>query len=145
MSEILLWFVAFCVILGAEMLLSTVYLLALATAALMASLSCLLGDSTVAHITVAALVTVLGIALVYTLKKRHLEKADNKTQYPDEGRTISVGKVVDGVARVTYRGASWDAVADHEELTAGIWEIKKVDGTRLILKSIDNVTKIDDK
>ena len=39
-SEILLWFIAFCMILGAEMVLSTVYLLALAAGALAAALSC---------------------------------------------------------------------------------------------------------
>ncbi len=136
MSEILIWFIAFCIILGLEMVFSTVYLLALAAGALSAALSCLIGHNTTAHITVAAFITVLGAIGVYLGKKRQTKKqAANKTQYPDEGREITVAKVVDGVARVTYRGASWDAVCEEEELKAGIWKIKRVDGTRLILES----------
>ncbi len=135
MSEILIWFIAFCIILGLEMVLSTVYLLALAAGALTAALSCLIGESTTAHITVSALVTVLGAVGVYLCKRRQARKENtDKTQYPDEGREISVAKVVAGIARVTYRGASWDAVCEDEELTPGIWKIKKVDGTRLILE-----------
>lgn len=135
MSEILIWFIAFCVILGLEMVLSTVYLLALSAGALSAAISCLIGDNTTAHISVAAFVTVLGAIGVYLYKSRQIKKRDaDKTQYPDEGREISVAKVVSGVARVTYRGASWDAVCEEEELEPGIWRIKKVDGTRLILE-----------
>ncbi len=117
------------------MVLSTVYLLALAAGALTAALSCLIGESTTAHITVSALVTVLGAVGVYLCKRIQARKENtDKTQYPDEGREISVAKVVAGIARVTYRGASWEAVCEDEELTPGIWKIKKVDGTRLILE-----------
>lgn len=141
MSEILIWFIAFCIILGLEMVLSTVYLLALAAGALSAAISCLIGDNTTAHITVAALVTVLGAAGAYLCRRRHLKKSGtDKTQYPDEGREISVAKVVSGVARVTYRGASWDAVCEDEELKPGIWRIKRVDGTRLILERAPSAT-----
>ncbi len=134
-SEILLWFIAFCMILGAEMVLSTVYLLALAAGALAAALSCVVGGTTAAHVTIAAIVTVAGVVITFIIQRRRKQhKSTDITSSPDIGHRVKVEKVNDGKARVYYRGTFWDAAGDHEDLTCGIWYIARVDGNRLILR-----------
>jgi membrane protein implicated in regulation of membrane protease activity len=138
MSPTLLWFIAFCVILGTEMILGTIYLLALAAGALCGALCTLVFPGSTAPFAFAAVVTALGVAIAYAMRHR-LRKLggsrSNETSYPDEGREISVGKVVDGQARVSYRGSTWNARAvAGEELKPGIWIIDRVDGTVLVLR-----------
>ena len=138
MSEILLWFIAFCVILGAEMIFSTVYLLALAAGALAAALTCLAGTNIAAHVTTAAIVTIAGIVIAFfSLKRRKLRQEQDLNQ-PDLGHEVKVEKVYDYRARVNYRGTFWDAVAEEGELSPGIWLIARVDGTRLVLRKKSN-------
>ncbi|MGN0908179.1 MAG: NfeD family protein [Succinivibrio sp.] len=138
MSSTLLWFIAFCVVLGAEMILGTIYLLAVAAGALCGALCTLFFPGNAAPFTVAAVVTALGVAIAYLMRRRLRRIGSTKSaeaSYPDEGREISVGKVVDGRARVSYRGSTWDAKAlSGEELKPGIWIIDRIDGTMLVLR-----------
>lgn len=141
MSEILLWFIAFCVILGIEMIFSTIYLLALAAGSLAAALTCLAGNNTAAHVTTAAIVTIAGIGIAYLTIKRRKQRREQDLNEPDCGREVKVEKVFDGRARVNYRGTFWDALAEDGELTPGIWFIARVDGTRLILQKASTLKK----
>ena len=114
MSSTLIWFTAFCVILGAEMILGTIYLLALAAGAICGALCSLAFPGTALPFAVAALVTALGVAIAYAMRRRLRKLGGSRSaeaSNPDEGREISVGKVVDGRARVSYRGSTWDARA----------------------------------
>lgn len=138
MSSTLLWFIAFCIILGAEMILGTIYLLAVAAGALCGAIWTLVFPGGSAPFAVAALVTALGVVIAYLMRRRLRRLGGTKSaeaSYPDEGREISVGKVVDGRARVSYRGSTWDAKAiSGENLKPGIWEIDRIDGTMLVLR-----------
>ncbi len=138
MSSTLIWFIAFCVILGAEMILGTIYLLALAAGAICGALCSLVLPGTAAPFAAAALVTALGVAIAYAMRRRLRKLGGSRSaeaSNPDEGREISVGKVVDGRARVSYRGSTWDARAmSGEELKPGIWLIDRIDGTMLVLR-----------
>lgn len=136
MSATVVWFILFCVVLGAEMMLSTIYLLAFAAGLIAAALCSLCSDSTALQVAVAAVVTALGAVAVFFIRRRLKAKNQDRdeVQNPDEGREISVGKVVDNVARVSYRGTTWDAVSETEPLVPGIWLIDRIDGTRLIVR-----------
>lgn len=135
MSETVIWFIIFCVILGSEMMFSTIYLLAFAAGALSAALLSLITSSFTAQVTLCAIVTAAGALIVFFIRRRRKNTAlDNDVQNPDAGREISVGKVVNGVSRVSYRGTTWDAVSETDPLEVGIWEIDRIDGTRLIVK-----------
>ena len=135
MSETLIWFVAFCVILGLEMILSTVYLLTLAAGALTAALLSLAGSALSVHVTCASFVTVVAASAVFFWKKKHPkdDKGNDDTLHPDIGREVIVGKCESGFARVSYRGTTWNARAEEGELSSGIWKIASIDGTSLVL------------
>lgn len=141
MSSTLIWFIAFCVFLGANIILSGIVggQLALAAGAICGALCSLAFPGTAAPFTVAAAVTVLGVAIAYMMRRRLRRIGSARSaeaSYPDEAREISVGKVVDGRARVSYRGSTWDAKAlSGEELKPGIWVIDRIDGTMLVLRS----------
>lgn len=137
MSPTLIWFISFCVILGAEMILGTIYLLALAAGALSGALATLIFPSSAGPFFIAAVVTTLGVIIACVMRRRLRaigEKKSKDASYPDEGREVSVGKVADGRSRVSYRGSTWEARAVSGDLTPGIWVIDHIDGTILILR-----------
>ena len=137
MSETLVWFIVFCVILGLEMILSTVYLLTFAAGSLVAALLSLAGGTLSVHISCASFVTVVAALGVFFWKKKHPKDDGNNdnTLHPDIGKEVVVGKCENGIARVNYRGTTWNARAEEGELSSGIWKIASVDGTSLVLIS----------
>lgn len=136
MSDYLIWLIVALVILGCEMMLGTIYLLAFSAGALSACVCALVGLSLTTQFTVAAAVIVLGvIAALYF--RRNIRKLSPNTQCDnlDKGQTVSVATVnADGSAKVNYRGATWTAYALEGELQKGVYKIDRVEGTRLILK-----------
>ncbi len=136
MSDYLIWLIVALVILGSEMMLGTIYLLAFTAGALAACVCALFGLTLTAQFTVAALVIVLGVIIALYFR-RNLRKLTPNTQCDnlDKGQIVSVTKVnEDGSAKVNYRGTSWTAYADNGSLECGVYKIERVEGTRLILK-----------
>ena len=134
-SLTVIWFSAALVLLGMEMLLGTLYLLALALGALGAALCSFLGADLTLQCIVAAGLTLAGASLahVYRSRRKTDTLADNAL---DRGHTVTVNTVRDdGSALVHYRGTSWTARAlDGRSLTPGIYTISRIDGSTLLLQ-----------
>lgn len=115
MEEDFLWAILGLALVIVELLTGTFYLLMLAIAAFGAALAAWLGQPFGVQAVVAAAVSAAGCYGV------HVYRAKNeKEQMPsiDAGQPASFESWVDQgarLARVRYRGASWDALVDGEE------------------------------
>lgn len=69
MSDYLIWLIVALVILGCEMMLGTIYLLAFGAGALAACISALFGLSLTSQFTIAAMVIVLGVVIALYFRK----------------------------------------------------------------------------
>ncbi len=136
MSAPLIWLILGLLILGAEMLLGTIYLLALFIGALGGVLAALFDFSLTTQCTLSGILTILGVIIAYYsrshIKKLHGKKSDLNNL--DEGQLVCVNKVLEnGTAQVSYRGTIWIAYCQNQKLSEGVWFIDRIDGTRLIL------------
>lgn len=136
-SQSAIWLISALVILGIEMLLGTIYLLALCAGALCGAIFAMFHTGLSVQFSVCGAVTIAGIILAFIFRRRIKKlhsKQSNEASNPDKGRTVEVLALErDGSARVSYRGATWTAVARQGRLSEGIWIIEKADGPRLIL------------
>jgi membrane protein implicated in regulation of membrane protease activity len=114
MTMYYLWWIAAAILVGVEMMTGTFYLLVLAVAAAAAGVLAFVGLDFWWQVAGAALVAIVGTYLLHAWKKK------NATQ-PKLSANLDVGQRVrvnewrdDGSARVTYRGAQWDAVMESE-------------------------------
>ena len=128
-----LWFIAALVVLGAELMLGTVYLLAAALGLAAGGLASWAGLDFTVQCLAVGLVTIAGCLVARTMRKKNAKGEAEALQSIDEGREVDVGEVAaDGSAQVLYRGARWRARAKTGELTVGRWRIERVDGTRTL-------------
>ena len=134
-----LWFIAALVVLGAELMLGTVYLLAAVLGLAAGGVASWAGlDFTVQFLAVG-LVTIAGCLVARTMRKKNAKGEAEALQSIDEGREVEVASVeADGSARVLYRGARWRARAKAGTLSVGRWTIDRVDGTELVLDRPEN-------
>ncbi|MBU3826262.1 MAG: hypothetical protein IAA31_02055 [Candidatus Anaerobiospirillum merdipullorum] len=133
-SAAAIWCVLAIVLLGAEMMSGTFYLLVTAVACFAAAALAFLDMSLTAQLFAAGMVTLVGACFIFylrhRLKKQYRENLDNL----DKGQRVQVGKInADGSATVNYRGTTWTAVPASGTLSPGWWEIERADGPRLIL------------
>ncbi|MEN9559621.1 MAG: hypothetical protein RLZZ502_832, partial [Pseudomonadota bacterium] len=103
------WWIVAGVMLAAEIMTGTFYLLVLALAAGLAAVAAHLGLDAWGQVMVAASITALGSFAVQAWHKKHGNK-DNPTQNLDVGQSVSVESWLDArTARVRYRGSMWTA------------------------------------
>lgn len=102
------WWIAAAVLIGAELLTGTFYLLAVGIAAAIGGVAAWLGAGLPTQYLVAG-----GLALVLTIVAHQWRKRQTPPPAQD---SLDVGQVVqvqtwnpDGTARVAYRGTTWDA------------------------------------
>jgi membrane protein implicated in regulation of membrane protease activity len=134
----LFWWIAAGVLIVAELMTGTFYLLMIALGFLAGALSYELGAPLDLQFFVAA---VVGLAAVITLRRsrfgRRRRSADASTDPGvnlDIGSTLSVAAWRDGRARAMYRGAEWDVeLAPGEPENAPLYEIQAVRGSCLIV------------
>ena len=116
MEHWLVWLVIGFILVISEMLSGTFYLLAIGVGAFAGSIASWLGGNEIVQAATSGAVAVLGTYIVHTWHARQ------KTGKPGEGNFLDRGQAVvlegwaqqDGhVARVKYRGASWDARMAH--------------------------------
>jgi membrane protein implicated in regulation of membrane protease activity len=114
MTMYYLWWIAAAILVGVEMMTGTFYLLVLALAGAAGGLLAFLGFDLWWQVGAAALVAVIGTFFLHEWKKK------NATQ-PKLSANLDVGQRVrvnewrdDGSARVSYRGAQWDAVLESD-------------------------------
>jgi membrane protein implicated in regulation of membrane protease activity len=102
------WWIAAAILIGAELLTGTFYLLAIGIAAALGGVTALAGASEPVQFAVAG---VLGVVLTIVAHRWRLARAT-----PPPQQSLDVGQAVqvliwnpDGTARVGYRGSEWDA------------------------------------
>ena len=136
-----LWFIAALVVLGAELMLGTVYLLAAALGLAAGGLASWAGlDFTLQCCLAVGLVTIAGCLVARMLRRGKAGGEAEALQSIDEGREVEVRSVAaDGSAEVIYRGARWRARAAVGSLAAGRWTIGRVDGTELVLEKKESI------
>jgi membrane protein implicated in regulation of membrane protease activity len=108
MSGHWIWWIAAAVLIGAELLTGTFYLLAVGVAVAFGGIAAWLGAGLSVQFVVAG---VLGVALTLAAHRWRLQRALPAPPPPfDVGQTVHVEQWnPDGTARVAYRGSTWDA------------------------------------
>lgn len=125
------WFLLALTLLAMEMATGTFYMLVLAIAMAVGGLAAWLSAGMAWQLILCALVMIAGAMII---KFR-------KTSPEDEAVSLDVGQPVqvlewfdNGFARVSYRGAEWDAEPDTADMSRnGIFYIKELRGSSLIL------------
>ena len=119
MESYVLWIVAGFVLVAAELITGTFYLLVLGVAAFAGALAAYLGASDFVQAILASGVGVAGVFLVNHLRRSRKDLAPGSNNM-DLGQPVffeSWTNEAARLARVKYRGASWDAHVAGEALT----------------------------
>lgn len=136
MDAYLLWAVAGIVLIIVEMLTGTFYLLVLGVAALVAAGSAWLGHSFWIQAVVAAAVAICGVIMVNRYRSRSAPAAQRSL---DIGQSVTLEFWVseaDGLARVNYRNAHWEARVTGERVPGGkVFYIHAVEGNTLVVSA----------
>lgn len=137
MEMYLLWAVTGIVLIIIEMLTGTFYLLVLGIAALAAAAAAYLGQSFWVQAVTVAAVSVLGVILIKRFRGTVQPAADRGL---DIGQTVMLDAWIseaDGLARVKYRNAQWEAQVTGERVPGGkVFYIHAVDGNTLRVSAV---------
>lgn len=132
MEMYLLWAVTGIVLIIIEMLTGTFYLLVLGIAALAAAAAAYLGQSFWVQAVTVAAVSVLGVILIKRFRGTGQPASD---QGLDIGQAVTLDAWIsepDGLARVKYRNAQWEAQVSGDRMPGGkVFYIHAVDGNTL--------------
>ncbi len=138
-----LWWIAAAVLVIAELLTGTVYLLAVATGAVAGALAAHAGAGLTAQIAVAAVVSTLATLLWHFSKLRERRsKASSVEANPNVNQDIGAQVQIDawnadGTAQINYRGAQWTVLPLHNvERSSGAHRVKEVIGNRFVVEKI---------
>ena len=133
-----IWWLAAVVLVIAEMLSGTFYLLAIAFGLATAGLTAYLGMAWVGQAAIAALLCTLSVGGIHRWK-RGLNAASGQSNF-----AYDIGQMVEAMhwrddrhVRVSYRGAEWDAELASSaaaDTSRQDWRIKEVNGSRLIIE-----------
>ncbi len=133
-----IWWLAALVLVIAEMSSGTFYLIAVAFGLAVAGVVAYLGVSWSGQAAVAAVLCSASVAGIYRWKKQHARPHENVNFANDIGQTVHVVNWSDERhARVSYRGAEWDAELAKNALSDSArqkWRIKEIVGSRLIIE-----------
>jgi membrane protein implicated in regulation of membrane protease activity len=133
MSVEWVWWIAAAVLIGAELVSGTFYLLAIGIAVALGGIAAWLGASLEVQF---ALSGVLGVVLTIAAHRWRLARASPPPQPSfDVGQAVHVETWnADGTARVAYRGTSWDAELAAPDLPrAGTMYIVATRGSVLVV------------
>jgi len=134
-----IWWLAALALIIAEMSSGTFYLLAVAAGLAVAGLAAYVGMAWGGQVAVAALLCSASVAGIYRWKRQRAEPHERSSNFSsDFGQTVHVVRWSDERhARVSYRGAEWDAeLAEAVAADAGrqAWRIREISGSRLIIE-----------
>ena len=136
MGDWVWWFVLAFVLLLAELLSGTFYLLMIAIALAGAGIASLAGASLTAQLLIAA---IIGFAGALLLRRLRLGRQQNEQAEPLQNMDVGQTVLVDGwtgsrTARASYRGAQWDIeLAPGEEAQPGEFVIQAIHANRLVV------------
>ncbi|MDD2916021.1 MAG: NfeD family protein [Gallionella sp.] len=132
-----IWWLVAVVLVIAEMSSATFYLLAVAFGLAVAGLVAYLGMDWSSQVAIAAVLCSASVAGIYRWKEQHARPHENVNFANEIGQTVHIVSWSDEHhARVSYRGAEWDAelastaAADPARQA---WLIKGIVGNRLII------------
>ena len=110
MQPFVIWFVAAFVLVAAELMSGTLYLLVIGAGAAVAGALALTGVGFAVQLTAAALVSVAGSVLLKFIRRGRTGAGGEAGLSFDAGQSVEVvEKHPDGGLRVDYRGTQWDA------------------------------------
>lgn len=136
MDDYWLWVVAGITLVIVEMLSGTFYLLVLGIAALGAAAVAYAGGSFWMQVVSAVAVTIAGVILVH---RRRSGRRTASAQSLDVGEPVTLESWIseaDGLARVSYRNAVWEAQVEGERpADARIFHIHAMQGNRLLVSA----------
>jgi membrane protein implicated in regulation of membrane protease activity len=136
MDAYLLWLIIGIVLIIVEMTTGTFYLLVLGIAALAAAAAAWFGQSFWVQAVISAAVAVAGVILVNRYRSKNTPATK---QSLDVGQSVTLDSwisEVDGVARVNYRNAQWEARVTGERTPGGkVFYIHAVAGNTLMVSS----------
>jgi len=137
MAESTIWWIMAGLVIGAELLTGTFYLLMLATGMVGAALAAHAGANLNAQIVIAAVLGCGAVAAWHIYRSR-------QPAPPATADVLDVGAQVmveaweaDGTSRVKYRGAKWNArLAPGATPETGLHRIEEVVGSSLLIRKI---------
>jgi membrane protein implicated in regulation of membrane protease activity len=137
------WWIAAAILVMAELLTGTIYLLAVAVGAVAGALAAHAGAGLTMQIVVAAAVGTATTLLWHfsKMRQRRAEVAPvqaNTDVNQDIGAQVQVDAWnTDGTAQISYRGAQWTVLAiQGAERASGLHRVKEVVGNRLVVERI---------
>jgi membrane protein implicated in regulation of membrane protease activity len=123
MEQWLLWVIVGMVLVIAELVTGTFYLLVLGAGALAAAVVAWAGGNELIQAVVAGVVAIGGAWFVHHWHEAHRKSDEGRTNFLDRGQPVVLegwSNESAGIARVKYRGTSWDArVATASKPTPG--------------------------
>ncbi|HEY0665234.1 MAG TPA: NfeD family protein [Gallionella sp.] len=132
------WWMFAVVLVIAEILSGTFYLIAIAFGLAAAGLAAYLGIGWVGQTAVAALLCTASVAAIYRWKRGRGGESGQANLAYDIGQTVQVVSWADERhARVSYRGAEWVAelaATATPDAARRNWRIREVAGSRLIIE-----------
>ena len=141
MDHSTMWWLLAGVLVIAELLTGTFYLLMLALGAVVGALAAHFGLGSVSQIVAAALLGALAVLVCYLLRKRSPRRqpaSSNRDVNMDVGETVTIDQWgPDGTAQVRYRGANWTVMVRPGALPLqGIHRVAEVIGNRLLVDKV---------
>ena len=144
MADWIVWFVMAGVMVICEIFTGTFYLLMLAVGLAAGGLAALAGAGNAMQLSIAA---VVGMSATYALRRSKLGKRHPVDAARDPNVNLDIGQVLPieqwstkggaDVARVSYRGALWDAELAHGATAqSGMFVIREIRGSRLIVSNV---------
>ncbi|MOA23633.1 hypothetical protein D3C78_1442650 [compost metagenome] len=141
MASFTVWWLIAGVLVVAELLTGSFYLLMLAIGAVAGALAAHLGASETTQLLSAALVGAAAVVGCYLLRKRQARQQagqGNRSMNLDIGESVQVDSwAPDGTAQVRYRGAQWTVVLrPGNAATPGSYRVAEVIGNRLLVDKL---------
>lgn len=127
MQDYLIWAIAGFVLIIVELITGTFYLLVLGIAALVAAAVAFFGGNFWVQVLLGGSAALLGTYFVHQWWARH-PKTDKSSNDLDRGQTVVLESWVNetsGLARVKYRGTTWDARIEGK---AGVNDVLYIQG-----------------
>ena len=134
MTEQTFWLVLAGVLVVAEIMTGTFYLLIVAVGALLGALTAYLGYSLEIQVGAGAVFAIIASLVLQSSRKKSTLTQGAQNDKLDLGNLIEVKKWDDnGMAKVLYRGANWQAQCQDENPAPGLHAIADVQSNTLIL------------
>jgi membrane protein implicated in regulation of membrane protease activity len=132
------WWLATVVLVIAEISTGTFYLLAVAFGFAAAGLAAYLGVAWNGQAVIAAVLCSVSVAVIHRWNKQRVKTEEQANFSNDIGQAVrAVSWSDDRHARVSYRGAEWDAeLADNvaSDISRQTWQITKIVGSHLVIE-----------